>query len=99
MVIIRILDHVELPSGYEEGEIIYKILHKKLQANEMTTVSFDGISAVPSAFINAAFIRLLDDISFDAIKKNLTFVNSTKYINTLIRDRFTFVSNERKIDK
>lgn len=90
-MVINILDYVETASSYEDGEVIFKLIKDALKKNETVILSFNAISSVPSAFINSALIRLLDDFDFDLIRKKITFINTTKHINELIRNRFAFV--------
>lgn len=91
-MVIRILDHVPTASTYEDGEVIYRLLRERLDKGEAATISFEGIPSVSSAFVNSAFIRLLETLPFDRIRSNLRIVNSTKYINDLIRSRFEFAT-------
>lgn len=92
MVTINILDHIESASTYEDGGKIYQLLKEKIAAGEVVSLSFENISSVPSAFLNAAVIQLLEDFSFAVIKKQLRFTNTTKHINQLIKSRFEFAN-------
>jgi hypothetical protein len=92
-MVIRILDYVKSASTYEDGEVIYKKISLEIEQGRLITISFKGISSVPSAFVNAAFIRLLEEFPFEKIKKYLRFSDSTKHINELIKSRFDFVVN------
>lgn len=89
-MVIIIKNHVTMPSSYEDGEKIFNLIYPEIDKNESVSVSFDGIDSVPSAFINAAFIRLLERFSFEHIKSYLQIIDSTHHINTLIRNRFAF---------
>ena len=94
-MVIRILDHVSNPSSYKDGEVIYKLLSQEFRSGQKVVLSFDGISSIPSAFVNAALIKLLEEFSFDSIRANLDIVNSTRQINRLIKDRFSLAATER----
>lgn len=91
-MVIKILEHVSSTSSYEDGEVIYDHIHRELLAGKSVEVSFSGIPSVPSAFINSAFIRLLEDIPFAHIKSKLVIRDSTRYINDLLRSRFEFAA-------
>lgn len=95
---IRILDHVSSASSYAEGETIYRLLKAKIQAGELVALSFAGVPSVPSAFINSALVRLLETFPFEVVKTQLSFIDSTKHINELIRSRFEFASKAPKSD-
>jgi hypothetical protein len=90
-MVIRILDYVKTASSYEDGEVIFKLISSEIKQNKTVTISFQEISSVPSAFVNAAFIRLLEEFSFEKIRNTLSFIDTTKNINELIKSRFNFV--------
>lgn len=91
-MVIRILDHVRTASTYEDGEVIFRLIRDPIVNGEPVTVSFDGVLAVPSSFVNSAFVRLVESIPMDRIRQCLRFADSTKAINDLIRGRFSFVA-------
>jgi hypothetical protein len=93
MVTIRIADHVHYASTYQEGQIIFNLLAPRLQDGEVVELSFEGFGAVPSAFVNAALVQLLEVVAMDRIRNLLKISNSTKYINELIKRRFDFVTS------
>jgi len=97
--VIRILDHVKTFSTYEDGEVIYKLLADELRAGRSVTLSFAGIKSIPSAFVNAALVKLLEGFEFKDIQSRLAIVDSTRQINRLIKDRFYFATNanERRV--
>ena len=92
MVNIRIADHVQQASTYDDGQVIFNLIADSVAHDTPVEVSFAGIQAVPSAFVNAAFLQLLELTSMEKVRNNLFIVDSTKYINELIKNRFDFVS-------
>lgn len=96
-MVIIIKNHVSMPSSYADGEKIFNLIYPEIDKNESVSVSFDGIDSVPSAFINAAFIRLLERFSFEHIKNYLKITDSTHHINTLIRNRFAFAVKKSEL--
>lgn len=97
-MVITILDHVKQCQTNADGEVIYKLIKDKIKSKEKVIVSFKGIISAPSSFVNTAFITLLDDgISFDDIKKHLTFRDSNSQINSMIKSRFKF-EVEKKVN-
>jgi len=93
-VVIRILDHVKTYSTYSDGDVIFRLIVQELRAGRDVTVSFSGIKSIPSAFVNAALIKLVEEFDFDYIRKHLRIVDSTRQINRLIKDRFHFATKE-----
>jgi hypothetical protein len=96
-VVIRILDHVQTYSTYEDGEVIYRLIAEELRAGRAVTLSFSGIKSIPSAFVNAALVKLIEEFDFDYIRSRLKIVESTRQINRLIKDRFYFATKERRV--
>lgn len=90
-MVIRLLDHLEHCSTYDDGQIIFDMIAPKVEAGEDVVLSFDGVTAVPSAFVNAALLRLVERVSLAEVRQHLSFVNSTRQINDMIRSRFGFV--------
>lgn len=90
MVKIEILENVSAASTYEDGGKIFRMLKEQMDAGESVELSFTGISSVPSAFINAAIVQLLEHFEFSRIRSQLRFVNTTRHINQLIKSRFDF---------
>ena len=92
-MVVRVLDHVRTASSYEDGAVIFRLLVDAMRANRNTTISFQGITAVPSAFINAAIVRLLEEFPYDTVRAQLRVSDSTRQINELIKSRLEFVAN------
>ena len=94
-MLINVLDHVPQCYTRADGEVIARIITSCLKSGDTAVVSFSGIYGVPSSFVNAAFISLLDEFTFADIRKRVKFANSTKLINDIIKSRFDFEVNKR----
>lgn len=86
--IIKVTDLVEKTTYNSDGEVVYNYIRNLLDNGEQVIVSFEDIHALNSSFINSAFIELLENYSFEHIRNNIKFTNSTKQINSLILKRF-----------
>lgn len=93
-MVIRIIDHVQTHSTYKDGEVIYRLVRDALRAGDVVTLSFAEIKSIPSAFVNAALVKLLEEFKLDYIQSRLKIVDSTRHINRLIKDRFYFAAND-----
>lgn len=95
MVIIDVKEF--LPGHYsnDDGNILYDEIVYFFNKGEKVKVSFNGIHGLNSSFVNSAFIQLLNDFSFDYIRENLSFRDSSKQINQLILSRFKFEINRK----
>jgi hypothetical protein len=93
-MVIKVTDHVRTASTYEDGDVIFRLLLLHVRGRERVEVDFTGITSVPSAFVNAAFIRLLEHVPFQQVRESLRFTKTTRQINDLIRSRFDFVARQ-----
>lgn len=91
MVTLSVRDLIsDFSNNNASGEILFQEIKNLFENQESVVVSFQGISEISSSFVNSAFINLLEEYDFNYIRKNLMFSNSTKQINSLIKDRFDF---------
>lgn len=88
MVKVNVTDYVDHVYSNEDGMVIYNEIKKHLSSSNKVAVSFKGIGALNSSFINSAFVELLKDYDFNFIKGNIHFVDSTNQINNMIKSRF-----------
>jgi hypothetical protein len=95
-MVIRALDLVPQCYSQDDGQKVFDALFPRLKKGERVELSFEGVDTVPSSFINTALIHLLDVLSFETIKSNLRFVDTTRQINQMIKSRFDFEVNHRK---
>ena len=91
-MVVEVLKHVRGASSYDDGEVIFNLILPPVKAGDRVVVDFAGVTSVPSAFVNSAFIRLLEHVPFNQVKATLSFTHSTRQINQLIRSRFDFVA-------
>ncbi|MCW3745379.1 STAS-like domain-containing protein [uncultured Enterococcus sp.] len=94
MVKVNLLNDLKTFSTNDDGDVLFEILRKNLDAGNKVVVSFEGVHGLNSSFVNSAFIRLLDLYSFDFIKKNVGFESTNKQINQLILSRFKFETSK-----
>jgi STAS-like domain of unknown function (DUF4325) len=95
-MVVRILDHVENCSTYADGDVIFNIIAPIIKRGDDVVLSFEGVEAVPSSFINASIVRLIEVVSLKEIKAHLQVVKSTRQINALIKGRIDFLSQSSR---
>jgi hypothetical protein len=61
------------------------VLRSAFARGEHVTFSFADVVDVPSSFVNAAFVSLLDTYSVDWLRQHLTIVDATKQIADIFR--------------
>lgn len=84
-MVVRALDHVPRCYSPSDGAIIADILRHAFSEGQKVVLSFDGVTDVPSSFVNAAFVSLLDEYPFETLKSQLTIIDATKQIADMIR--------------
>ena len=86
-----------IQSGFtnSDGDIIFNIIQSHFINEDIIEISFLGMGAVSSSFVNSAFLKLLDFYEFDDIKKKIKFTNTLKIHTDLIKSRFIFESERR----
>jgi hypothetical protein len=89
-MIIKVTDHTSRCLTGSDGHKIFKVIRPLMDQGRTVVVSFKGIDAVSPTFINTAFIDLLIHFDFDLIKAYLSFSDTYKHINDLIKKRFAF---------
>jgi hypothetical protein len=86
-MVIRILDIVPGADTAKQGALVYDPLNAALANGSSVTVSFDGLSIATSSFVVTAFLPLLQQYTFDDLKRRLRVINSTRQINDMIKSR------------
>ena len=86
-MVIHALHHVPHCYTSQDGEVIRRLISDGFKRGEKVTLSFSGVGDVPSSFVNAALVALLDDFNFDYLRSHLEIVDSNSQINDMIRRR------------
>jgi len=96
-MVIKVLDVVRDCQSWTSGDVLHKALLTAFNEGDAEVlISFEGVDDVPSAFVNAAFLPLLDSWDFQTIRTRLKIVNSTRQINDMIKRRLTFEASARR---
>lgn len=88
-MVITALDHVPHCYSREDGAAVFKLLWENLQTCGTVTLSMSGVSDVPSSFVNAALVPLLDTMSFEQFKQKVFIIHANRQINDMIRRCFS----------
>lgn len=84
-MVVRALDHVAQCYSAADGAVVAAAIRGALKHESRVTLSFDGVSDVPSSFINAALVTFLDGHSLDWIKRHIAIVNVSGQTADMIR--------------
>ena len=75
-----------------QGQVLRQALLNALRDDACVAVDFSGITNVTFSFVNAAFVVLLLDMSFDDIRRRVKIVNAHRQIANMVRQRVTVES-------
>lgn len=95
-MVINALDFVPHCYSGHDGAVINALLSAQLEKGRPTTLSLAGVDDVPSSFVNAALIALLEDFDYDFIKTHLTISEATKQAAEMIRRCFRNAVEQRQ---
>lgn len=88
MVIVA-LDHVEQCYSTQDGEVIFGVLMRAFSQDSEVTLSFRGVSDVPSSFVNAALVPILQDRGEQWMRAHLRITAATKQVADMIKRCFS----------
>lgn len=71
------------------GDVVRGAITLALQNGGAVDISFAGISAATTSFVNAAFVDLLDTMTLADIKARVRILHSSRQINDMIKARLT----------
>ena len=84
-MVIEALNLVPHCYTWEDGIVVGEAIRNALKSGNKIVISFAGVEDVPSSFVNAAFVALLDDFTYEFIRENISVVSSTRQINDMIK--------------
>lgn len=87
MVVIRIFDVAGGADTAVQGDLLYAQLVAGLQSSSEILISFDGVTTATSSFVNASFVKLLEEWPLDELKRRMRVIDSTRQINDMIKAR------------
>lgn len=84
-MVIRVLDLVRHCHTWQDGDRVYRAIVPHLDAGGKVTLSFDGVSDVPSSFVNGALLRLVERYGYDFLRAHLAITETNRQISGMIR--------------
>jgi hypothetical protein len=84
-MVITALDHVPHCYSTADGLEIARLLRRQLSAGKPVILSLAGVSDIPSSFVNAAFVSLLNNFDADWLRANLSIVDASHQAAEMVR--------------
>lgn len=70
----------------EAGNSLYLSIKKAISNHNMLSVDMEGVTSLPSIFLNASLGRIIDEEGKDKLKQTVGFVKITKLQAMRLRD-------------
>jgi hypothetical protein len=86
-MVMRAIEVVPSADTESQGDNLRARIRDELGKSHLVVISFFGIETATSSFVNACFVPLLSDFSFDEIKARIRIIESTRQINEMIKSR------------
>ena len=68
------------------GNAFYQSIKKAISNNDTLSVDMEGVTSLPSIFLNASLGRIIDEEGKDRLKQSVGFVKITKQQALRLRD-------------
>lgn len=70
----------------DAGKCLYDLIIDNISQSCKITIDLEGISSLPSMFLNVSIGRYIDEYGFDSLKNRISFVKITKAQAERIRE-------------
>ncbi|WP_455628438.1 STAS-like domain-containing protein [Parabacteroides chinchillae] len=78
MCIIKLYDVIEGKDFPDAGNSLFDLIKKNMNSCDKITIDMEGVSSLPSMFLNVSIGRYIDEFGVDSLKKKISFVKITK---------------------
>ena len=70
-----LISHANLPDA---GAKFYKIIVCAISTGDKVVADMDGVSSLPSIFLNVSLGKIIDEYDMDTLKQHVSFSNITR---------------------
>lgn len=84
-MVVRVLDVVAACNTSAEGALLADALRAQLKSGRSVRLSFEGVSDVPSSFINASLVQLFNEMQDEGLSRSLAIGEVNTQIAEMIR--------------
>lgn len=68
------------------GSILYNIIKKNMDSAEKVIIDMEGVSSLPSMFLNVSIGKFIDEFGLDKLRQKVSFVKIPKSQAERLRD-------------
>lgn len=96
MCTIKLYDVMEGKDFPDAGNSLFDLIKKNMDSCDKITINLEGVSSLPSMFLNVSIGRYIDEFGLDSLRQKISFVKITK----AQADRITeYISKTNKKEK
>ena len=78
MCTIKLYDVMEGKDFPMAGSSLYDIISENMNSSDKITIDMEGVSSLPSMFLNVSIGKFIDEFGFETLKKKISFTKITK---------------------
>lgn len=78
MCTIKLYDVMEGKDFLTAGSSLYDIIRENMNSSDKITINMEGVSSLPSIFLNVSIGKFIDEFGFETLKKKISFAKITK---------------------
>lgn len=62
----------------DAGRSLFELIKKDMDACDKITINMEGVSSLPSMFLNVSIGKYIDEFGLDSLKRKVSFTKITK---------------------
>lgn len=78
MCTIKLYDVMTGKDFPDAGSSLYDLIKDNLSSCDKVVIDLEGVSSLPSMFLNVSIGRFIDEFGLDALKKKISFTKITR---------------------
>jgi len=86
-MVIKVAEIITGANTADEGAALLSRVKDAMRMAGPVILSFEGIQTATPSFVNASFVELLTDFSYEDIKLRIRVIKSTRQINDMLKVR------------
>lgn len=86
MCTIKLYDIMQEGDFPMAGTVLYDIIKKNMDSSDRIIIDMEGVSSLPSMFLNVSIGKFIDEFGLDKLKQKVSFVKIPKSQAERLRD-------------
>jgi hypothetical protein len=86
-MVTRVRDIVDGCNTNADGDAVFRFVLESLKSGMDVVLDFSEVTNVTTSFVNSSFVRLAEELSFDALKRHVRLIATNRQVANLIQER------------